>query len=53
MYKQKIIENGHCEVIELTPEERQAFRDAAQPVYDSYIEAHGSELLDAIEEAQK
>lgn len=53
MYKQKIIENGHCEVIELTPEERQAFRDAAQPVYDSYIKAHGSELLDAIEEAQK
>lgn len=53
MYKQKIIENGHCQVIELTPEERQAFRDAAQPVYDDYIASHGSELLDAIEEAQK
>ena len=53
MYKQKIIENGHCQIIELTPEERQAFRDAAQPVYDDYIKTHSSELLDAIEDAQK
>ena len=42
----KIIETGKCEIIELTTEERQAFRDAAQPVYDDYTAEHGSELLE-------
>ena len=51
--KDKIIETGKCEIIELTTEERQAFRDAAQPVYDDYTAEHGSELLDAILAAQE
>ncbi len=52
-YKQKILDSGKCQVIELTPEERLAFRDAAQPVYDMYVEEHGSELLDAVMAAQE
>lgn len=51
--KEAILESGKCEIIELSTEERQAFRDAAQPVYDDYIAEHGSELLDAIEAAQE
>ena len=52
-YKQKILDSGKCQIIELTPEERLAFRDAAQPVYDMYVEEHGSELLDAVMAAQE
>lgn len=52
-YKQMILDTGKCEIIELSTEERQAFRDAAQPVYDQYIEKHGSDFLDAIANAQK
>lgn len=52
-YKQKILDNGKTEIIELTPEERQAFRDAAQPVYDKYSEKIGVDFIKAIQNAQK
>ena len=36
------------EVTELTPAERQAFRDVSEPVYDWFRETHGGEMLDRI-----
>jgi len=36
------------EIIELTAEERAAFRDACQSVYDSYFKEYGKELYDKI-----
>ena len=51
-YKQMIIDGGYCEIIELTPEERQAFRDAVQPVYDEYSATIGADFLQAIQDAQ-
>lgn len=52
-YKQKIINAGKTEIIELSPEERQAFRDAAQPVYDKYSEKIGVDFIKAIQDAQE
>ncbi|KKM09118.1 hypothetical protein SY88_20460 [Clostridiales bacterium PH28_bin88] len=49
-YKKQILATGKNEIIELTPEERQAFRDAAQPVYDSFQD---KELLQKVLDAQK
>ncbi len=40
------------EIIELSAEERAAFREAAQPVYDSYFKDYGTELYDKIMEFQ-
>ena len=37
-------------VIILTDEERQAFRDAAQPVYDKYVPEIGEDLVKQIDE---
>ncbi|MCI8648574.1 MAG: TRAP transporter substrate-binding protein [Anaerotruncus sp.] len=45
---EKIGSNGTNVVIKLTDEERQAFRDAAQPVYDEYGKAIQS-LIDTVE----
>lgn len=48
---QKIKDAGGTEIIELTDEERQAFREASQPVREMYLEAageRGQELLDYI-----
>lgn len=48
---QKIKDAGGTEIIELTDEERQAFREASMPVRDMYLEAagdRGRELLDYI-----
>ena len=52
-YKQKILETGKTEIIELTPEERQAFKDAAAPVYAQCAEVIGNDLIEAIADAQK
>ncbi|MDO4488358.1 MAG: TRAP transporter substrate-binding protein, partial [Eubacteriales bacterium] len=46
--REKIGNNGTNVVIQLTTEERQAFRDAAQPVYDKYGPAIQS-LIDTVE----
>lgn len=51
-YKQMILDAGTCEVIELTSEERQAFRDAAQVVYDEYSDEIGADFIQAIQDAQ-
>lgn len=52
-YKQMIIDTGKCEIIELSTEERQAFRDAAQTVYDEYTDQIGADFIQAIADAQK
>lgn len=40
------LEAGGMEINEVTPEEKQLFIDAAQPVYEEYEEVLGKELLD-------
>lgn len=52
-YKQKIVDLGKCVIVELSDEERQAFRDAAQPVYDKWSDQIGQDLLDQIAAAQE
>jgi len=47
-YKQKIIETGKCQVIELTAEERQQFMDVAQSLYGNYSEKIKPELVEAV-----
>lgn len=44
-------EDYGCEVTVLTPEQEQAFKDAAAPVYDEYREILGAELVDGMIEA--
>ncbi len=39
-------------VNDLTPEEKKAFRDLCQPVYDEYIKKHGDELIKKVEAIQ-
>jgi len=48
--RDKIGGNGSNVVIQLTDEERQAFRDAAQSVYDTYGEKIGQDLIDMVDE---
>lgn len=45
--KQTFIDYG-CEVIELTPEERESFKEVVMPVYDEYREKLGAELVDGL-----
>jgi TRAP-type C4-dicarboxylate transport system substrate-binding protein len=52
------IQETDTEIVELTEEEREAFREAAMPVRDFYVENYGGaeilELLEQeIEEAQQ
>ena len=42
----QLVEESGTTVIELTEDERNAFREAAQSVYDSYIEAQGQQAAD-------
>lgn len=44
---------GGMEVNELTPEQKQAFVDAAKSVYEDFRAQYGSELLDKIEAGKK
>lgn len=48
--REKIGSNGTNVVIQLTDEERQAFRDAAQAVYDKYSAQIGEDLIKQVEE---
>lgn len=48
--EEKIGSNGTNIVITLSDEERQAFKDAAQPVYDKYAPEIGQELIDQVNE---
>ncbi|SFP77430.1 tripartite ATP-independent transporter solute receptor, DctP family [Oscillibacter sp. PC13] len=52
-YKQKILDIGTVECIELSVEERLAFKEAAQSVYDKYAQENGDDLINAIANAQK
>lgn len=52
-YKQKIIDAGTTECIELTPEERLAFKEAAMSVYEENKDRIGVDLINAIADAQK
>lgn len=44
--KKKIEENGHIKIHVLTPEEKEAFRKALQPVYDEYTPIIGKDIID-------
>jgi len=55
-YRQSLVDSGKVEVITLTDEERAAFRDATQSVYDAFIQDKGPEaqaLIDKIHEVQQ
>lgn len=45
--RQRVIESGRTEVIQLTADERTAWRTAMQPVWKQFEEAIGKELIDA------
>jgi C4-dicarboxylate-binding protein DctP len=44
------IANSDITIIELTPEERQAFLDASEPVYEIFGEEIGTDLLGRVRE---
>ncbi len=48
--EKKIGGNGTNQIISLTDEEREAFRQAAQPVYDKYVSQIGEDLVKKVEE---
>ncbi|MPN26976.1 2,3-diketo-L-gulonate-binding periplasmic protein YiaO [bioreactor metagenome] len=50
--KQAIIASGKTQIIELTSEERAAFRKAEQPVYDKYASEIGADLISQIADLQ-
>ena len=45
--KQKIIDSGRSEIIQLAPEERAAWVEAMQPVWDQFKEDIGEEIVEA------
>jgi C4-dicarboxylate-binding protein DctP len=45
--KQKIVDSGRSEIIQLTPEERAAWVEAMQPVWDQFREDIGEEIVEA------
>lgn len=47
--EKKIGSNGTNVVIQLSPEERDVFKKAAQPVYDKYAPQIGKDLIDMVE----
>ena len=51
--RQRFIDENLITIVELTPEERAAFRVAAQPVYDAYADKIGADLIAKAEELQK
>ena len=51
--KQRFIDENLITVVELTDEERAAFREAVQPVYDKYADKIGADLIEKAIEIQK
>ena len=51
--KQRFIDENLITVVELTDEERAAFREAVQPVYDKYADKIGTDLIEKAIEIQK
>ena len=47
-FAKKIEDSGKCTVVELTDEERQAFREASQPIYDQYADRIGQDRIDEV-----
>lgn len=47
--RHRIVEAGTSQIIELTPEEREAWRDAMRPVWQQFEEAIGKDILQAAE----
>ncbi|WP_277374630.1 TRAP transporter substrate-binding protein [Pseudomonas sp. AA-38] len=45
--RQRIIDSGRCQVISLTPEQRQAWRDAMRPVWAQFEQQIGADVLKA------
>ncbi|MCE3247446.1 MAG: dctP [Geminicoccaceae bacterium] len=45
--KQKIIDSGRSEIIQLTPEERAAWVETMQPVWDQFKEDIGEDIVEA------
>lgn len=52
-YKQKIIDGDYCEIIELSVDQRNAFKEAAMPVYDQFRDLVGGEWLDSLNACQE
>lgn len=51
--KQQILDAGGTEIIELTPEERQAFKDVVVPaVWDEYSDVIGEEVIEYLKSQQ-
>lgn len=46
-----IKERGETEIIELTPEQIQVFRDALQPIYDEFEDEIGADIYEAVRAA--
>ena len=49
--RQRIVESGRTEIIELTPEQRAEWISAMQPVWDQFREDIGQDLIDAAKSA--
>jgi C4-dicarboxylate-binding protein DctP len=51
--KEDILAAGTSEIIELTPEQRQAFRDVVAPtVWDQYAEEIGGDVIEYVKDQQ-
>ncbi|QIM62581.1 C4-dicarboxylate ABC transporter [Pasteurellaceae bacterium Orientalotternb1] len=51
--KQKIIDSGSSQIITLTPEQREKWREAVRPVWKQFEDAIGKELIQAAEASNK
>ena len=45
--KQRILDAGTTEIINLTPEQREQWRDAMRPVWEKFEDEIGAELIQA------
>lgn len=52
-FKQKIADSGKVTIIELTPEEKQAFADAARKLYSKYEGKIGADIIKAVIDVQE
>lgn len=51
--KQKIVDSGSSQIIELTAEQREKWREAMRPVWKQFEDAIGADLIKAAEESNK
>lgn len=51
--KQKIVDSGKSQIITLTTEEREKWREAMRPVWKQFEDAIGADLIKAAEESNK